>query len=69
MPTGPEGQKRPADVIANAVHVAKIATGEATETNAKRAQPETRQKGADSGPDAGDRRGQPPCGWLILKLQ
>lgn len=44
MPTGPEGQKRPADVIANAVHVAKIATGEATETNAKRAQPETRQK-------------------------
>ena len=28
MPTGPSGQKRPADVIANAVHVAKIATGE-----------------------------------------
>lgn len=28
MPTGPKGQKRPADVIANAIKVAKIATGE-----------------------------------------
>ena len=28
MPTGPKGEKRPADVIANAVHVMKIATGE-----------------------------------------
>jgi hypothetical protein len=32
MPKGPEGQKRPADVIGNAFLVAKIATGEATET-------------------------------------
>lgn len=32
MPTGPKGQKRPADVVANAVLVAKIATGEKTET-------------------------------------
>lgn len=32
MPTGPKGQKRPADVVANAILVAKIATGEATET-------------------------------------
>lgn len=32
MPTGPKGQKRPADVIGNAILVAKIATGEATET-------------------------------------
>ena len=31
MPTGPNGEKRPADVIANAVHVARIATGEAEE--------------------------------------
>lgn len=31
MPTGPKGQKRPADVIANAVHVMKIATGEIEE--------------------------------------
>ena len=29
MPTGPEGQKRPADVIGNAIRVAQIATGEA----------------------------------------
>ncbi|MYB40396.1 RNA-binding protein [Candidatus Saccharibacteria bacterium] len=28
MPKGPQGQKRPADVIGNAVHVARIATGE-----------------------------------------
>ena len=32
MPTGPQGQKRPADVVGCAVHVAKIATGEITET-------------------------------------
>jgi hypothetical protein len=29
MPTGPKGQKRPADVIGNAVHVMKVLTGEA----------------------------------------
>ena len=28
MPKGPQGQKRPADVIARAVIIAKIATGE-----------------------------------------
>ena len=28
MPTGPKGQKRPADVIGNAVKIARIATGE-----------------------------------------
>jgi len=32
LPTGPKGQKRPADVIGNAIRVAKIATGEETET-------------------------------------
>lgn len=31
MPTGPKGQKRPADVIGNAIKVAQIATGEAQE--------------------------------------
>jgi hypothetical protein len=31
MPTGPKGQKRPADVIGNAIKVAQIATGEAEE--------------------------------------
>ncbi|MGD0488441.1 MAG: RNA-binding protein [Syntrophorhabdales bacterium] len=31
MPKGPQGQKRPADVIGNAIAVAKIATGEIEE--------------------------------------
>jgi hypothetical protein len=31
MPKGPKGQKRPADVIGNAVKVMKIATGEEEE--------------------------------------
>ena len=31
MPTGPKGQKRPADVIGNPIRVAQIATGEARE--------------------------------------
>jgi len=34
MPKGPKGQKRPADVIANAVLVMKIATGEAEDKTA-----------------------------------
>jgi hypothetical protein len=33
MPRGSKGEKRPADVIGNAVHVMRIATGEITETN------------------------------------
>ncbi len=32
MPTGPKGEKRPADVIGTAVTVAKIATGEIEDT-------------------------------------
>jgi hypothetical protein len=32
MPRGPKGEKRPADVIGNAVHVMKILTGEIKET-------------------------------------
>ena len=28
MPTGPKGEKRPADAVGLAVHVARIATGE-----------------------------------------
>ena len=31
MPTGPNGEKRPADVVANAVHTMRVATGEAEE--------------------------------------
>ena len=33
MPKGPKGQKRPADVIGNAVHVMRIATGEVEESD------------------------------------
>jgi hypothetical protein len=32
MPKTPKGHKRPADVISNAVHVMRIATGEIEET-------------------------------------
>jgi len=32
MPTGPRGQKRPADVTGNAVHVMRVLTGEIEET-------------------------------------
>jgi hypothetical protein len=31
MPRGPKGERRPADVIGNAVHVMRIATGEIEE--------------------------------------
>ncbi len=31
MPTGPKGEKRPADVIGNAVKIMRIATGEEPE--------------------------------------
>jgi hypothetical protein len=31
MPRGPKGEKRPADVIGNAVHVMRIATGDIEE--------------------------------------
>jgi hypothetical protein len=33
MPRDPKGRKRPADVIGNAIHVAKIATGEIEEAS------------------------------------
>jgi hypothetical protein len=32
MPRGPKGEKRPADVIGNAVHVMRVATGEIDES-------------------------------------
>src|SRR4051812_20408878 len=47
MPKGPQGQKRPADVIGNAVHVMRIATGEVEE----KSQPKSAAKaGAQSAP-------------------
>jgi hypothetical protein len=35
LPKGPKGQKRPADVVSNAVKVARIATGEEDEAMPK----------------------------------
>jgi acyl-CoA reductase-like NAD-dependent aldehyde dehydrogenase len=32
MPIGPKGEKRPADVIGNAVHVMRVLTGETADT-------------------------------------
>lgn len=40
MPKGPKGQKRPADVIGNAVHVMRVATGEIDEATANSERPE-----------------------------
>jgi len=49
MPRGPRGEKRPADVIGNAVKVMRIATGEETEEldadRAKSAAAELRSRG------------------------
>lgn len=43
MPKGPQGQKRPGDVIGNAVHIARIATGEIEDSSLK--QPAKRASG------------------------
>lgn len=47
MPTGPNGEKRPADVVGCAVTVMRIATGETEETGYK--QPEKRKGGRAGG--------------------
>ena len=39
MPSGPQGQKRPADVVGCAVHVAKIAAGEIEDASGRPRQP------------------------------
>ena len=50
MPKGPQGQKRPADVIGNAVHVMRIATGEIEEqTPAKEGKEYARKGGLKGG--------------------
>jgi hypothetical protein len=46
MPKGPQGQKRPADVIGNAVHVMRIATGQIEETPAKSGRVKSGKAGA-----------------------
>ncbi len=49
MPKGPRGEKRPADVIGNAVKVMRIATGEEEEETASPPDP-GRKGGLKGGP-------------------
>jgi len=49
MPRGPKGERRPADVIANAIHVMRIATGQIEDT--------TTEDGKNAGAGAHGREG------------
>ncbi len=49
MPKGPQGQKRKADVIGNAVQIARIATGEIEDTKRDPAKELMRQGGLKGG--------------------
>ena len=49
MPSGPSGQKRPADAVGCAVKVAKIATGEIVELPQK---PSDKRKSGQAGAEA-----------------
>ncbi|MBP8236050.1 MAG: hypothetical protein KAY22_27565 [Rhizorhabdus sp.] len=49
MPKGPKGEKRPADVIGNAVHIMRIATGEVGDTPDERASGAAAELGARGG--------------------
>jgi len=48
MPRGPKGEKRPADVIGNAVHVMRIATGEVEESAPKSGRTRSGRAGAQA---------------------
>ena len=52
MPIGPNGEKRPADVVANAVLVSKIATGEAREQYVSAGKRKGGQKGGKARADS-----------------
>ena len=52
MPKGPQGQKRPADVIGAAIMVAKIATGEMQENTPAKEGKEYARKGGLKGGNA-----------------
>jgi hypothetical protein len=54
MPRGPKGEKRPADVIGNAVKVMRIATGEEPEDYGSK--PEKNQAAAELGRMGGKAR-------------
>ncbi|MBF0293482.1 MAG: RNA-binding protein [Nitrospinae bacterium] len=49
MPKGPQGQKRPADVIGAAIQIAKIVTGEIKETKRASEKDYTRRGGLAGG--------------------
>jgi hypothetical protein len=49
MPRGPKGEKRPADVIGNAVHVMRIATGAIEEAGPDESDRERARKGGLKG--------------------
>lgn len=57
LPKGPGGQKRPADVVSNAVHVMRVQTGEGTDeapaTGKSAAAQEMGQKGESCRDDSG----------------
>ncbi len=50
MPKGPQGQKRPADVIGNAVRIMQIATGEVVEAAPDAGKEYARKGGLIGGP-------------------
>ena len=52
MPTGPNGEKRPSDVIANAVLSMRIATGEAEERRVNAGQSAGGRKGGKARAEA-----------------
>ncbi len=59
MPKGPKGEKRPADVIGNAVHVMRIATGEAYEEcspSTEKVKPKTAVRASPRAEDKTSRR-------------
>jgi len=56
MPTGPKGEKRPADVIGNAVKVMRILTGEEPEDYGDA--PEKNQAAAELGRKGGKKRAE-----------
>lgn len=49
MPRGPKGEKRPADVIGNAIKIAKIATGEIDDDRDDGKDPNAKALGAKGG--------------------
>ncbi len=52
MPIGPHGEKRPADTVANALHVARLLTGEAEEQYIDPAKQAGGQKGGKARAEA-----------------